>query len=625
MHNPKTTKGKPRLLFFSLHTHVLPFTITEAVVGESVDRSRVQPVLMRPLRCTCKVNEHFGLWSASYSIKCVQCENNYSLVKKSLEGWGHELLSDYALAEDGDLVSLEMGSLTPNNVKDFTFQQIEVGKSAIHDIILKYKQDNLNFCQNDELWKEYRDLVRGCMLSILWLQRALREIQPKGLIVYNSNYSINRVASLLADRLGLPRFSIHGGASLSHTWDNLMLTRGDVEQYRLACCGNWTARFSQRILASEEVRKVGSHFDRLLEAKLAHVYSSPAGSSDCARLFPPIESNRKQKVILLALSSSDERFAIEQSGIREEFNEDAFVFYNQTDLLTFLIENVRRRKDLALIVRVHPRELPNKREGMTSSNSERLRGLLNNLPENIVVNWPDQNISFYDIIHHVDIILTAWSTVLLEASLFGAPIVLPFNPTRTYDVIAEAHCRTRDEYWNQVLCHLDKEWTLERSIRTFRWYWMAQFGGAVSLRSSRYRGANTKEKALQLLELGIQKIGRWRLGGIPVISDAFYGDYRQLVNRRVGVDGANTIRQTLLGEFDPMDDFLKLQQMQGARDGIFRDIANPDEERKAVLDELLRLTSTYRSAASSSTRERSSKILAMLDREAAGWKSATPL
>jgi hypothetical protein len=215
--------------------------------------------------------------------------------------------------------------------------------------------------------------------------------------------------------------------------------------------------------------------------------------------------------------------------------------------------------------------------------------------------------------------------VLLEASLFGCPVVLPFNPTRYYDVAADALCHSQGDYWNQVLIHLDKGWALDRSISTFRWYWMAQFGGAVSLRSPRYRSANFRERVAEIFDSAVRKIGRSRLRGVSVVSDAFHGEYRGLVNRRVGVEGANALRQTLQGEFDPMDDFLKLQQIQGVRDGIFRDIASPDEERKAILDELFRLTSTYRSGVSSSPYGRSSKILAMLDREVAGTKGELPI
>jgi hypothetical protein len=195
---------------------------------------------------------------------------------------------------------------------------------------------------------------------------------------------------------------------------------------------------------------------------------------------------------------------------------------------------------LALIIRIHPRELPNKRENRTSANAERLRELLVNLPDNVIVNWPEDKLSIYDLLQRVDLVLSAWSTVLLEASLFGCPIILPRNPVSYYEVIADFVSNDGASYWDTILQQVGKPWTLERALKTFRWFWLIQLGSNVSLESNARRRPKFRE----------------------LFAKGYKGGLKELRRRRINFRGEQVIVRTLLGTFDPLEDFEALAKLQ---------------------------------------------------------------
>ena len=607
--------SKSPFIIFSLHTHIVPFTATECMIGDILMKRGVTPLLIKPLKCTCSLLQHFREWQYDYTIKCVRCDEEERLLQRFTPGWSLSHLSDYADPQDGQQVDEAIARLTPQSLTDFSFNGVPVGRLALHDTVLTHKWDNLDFDVDSEIWHDLRSLVRGLMLCALWMSRAIAHISPRGLLVYNSNYSVNHEVRLLTERAGIPFFSMHGGGSLRHVWETLMLTRGNIDEHRLACCRNWVSGFSERVLSQEEVHLVGEHFGELFQGKNAHAYSAPSGSASCSDLVRSVNPSGDRKVILMALSSSDERFATEQSGVRPIPSEDEYVFPNQLDWLKFFIDRAQQRPDLGFVIRVHPRELPNKRENRTSANALRLKEYLTKLPDNIAVNWPDQNISYYDLLQEIDLVVSSWSTVLLEASLFGCPIVLPRNPISYYDVAADHVCSDRESYWNEVVRAAQGEWSIERAVKTFRWYWMVQHASNIVLRSDQTRQITMREKWHIGFEVVLEKL-RKRLNLSLFAKDpqrliAFWDSPEKISRRQVDVVGEEVIAATLLGDFDPMKDFSQLRQLQELDDSA-RNVFL-EAEKDAVHRELEILFKMIRQK----DAKRISKIDAMLERQGA--------
>jgi hypothetical protein len=576
------------IIFFSLHNHIIDLTVQESITGDSLMSHGVTPIMMIPHNCSCDSNEGFKRWRSEYNKRCKKCALNRTIFQNSLQNWEYRTLSDFGNKEDIDLAETELSKISIQDITLFQFRGFDIGKICLHDIILKYKIDNINLSQNTSIWNDYLDLIGKCILTIIWMERALPLINPVSLVVYNSNYSINNVIGEIAGKIKLPWYSIHGGPSLAHVWDTLMLTKGKIENYRDACVKNWENGFKHRTLKKKDVLLVLDHVDELLAGKKVHAYSSATGSTSALHFFSkPGEENIKRR-ILLALSSTDERLAVEESGVRIINNENPSLFSSQYDLLHFLIEKIKYDPEIELIIRVHPRDFPNKRENRTSSNGEKLKVLLDSLPQNIRVNWPSDNISFYDLLPHVDLVLTAWSTVLLEASLFGCPIVLPWNSTSYYDVIADSVCYSQEEYWEKITHYMNADWTLDRAIKSFRWLWFIQFGGTLSLKPQAGIIKALIRRSFCFIKL-LRLLPKDSHLGIKALKKALSKSYNKLFSRPAQFIASDIIANTLLGKYDPMDDF-RIIQKEDSANVTFQSDKSIKNERALVAQAVIKIS-----------------------------------
>ena len=176
--------------------------------------------------------------------------------------------------------------------------------------------------------------------------------------------------------------------------------------------------------------------------------------------------------------------------------------------------------------------------------------------------------------------MSAWSTTLLEASLFGCPIVLPYNPTQYYDVTADAVCFTPQEYWDKIISYINRDWTLDRSVKTFRWYWMVFFGLSLNVSSNQLRKSSLFEFIMRLCCVLPRKIYK----NIPnnfKIKDAFTGQFKQIINRRVMLIDSDIISSSLLSNVD----FLSNLNVKPSSSLL----SNSNEEKACVREVLLKI------------------------------------
>ena len=153
----------------------------------------------------------------------------------------------------------------------------------------------------------------------------------------------------------------------------------------------------------------------------------------------------------------------------------------QADWIRALCEFVAARDDLFLVVRVHPREFPNRRERVQSEHGRLLQQALAGLPRNARVNWPEERISLYDLAEEADVFLNSWSSVGKEMSFLGRPVVTYSPQLLFYPPDLNYAAQSRDEYFTLIDRALADGWSAERIRAVYRWLGVEYGAGLIDL------------------------------------------------------------------------------------------------------------------------------------------------
>jgi hypothetical protein len=531
---------------FSSHSHVVSFVKTELMIADAIYKKRIRPVIIKPSQCTCK-ELLFSEKPGGFSKECNVCKSNDYLLKITNPGYLFSSLNidkEYRIIEYKKEID-ELLSKPYEKLLSFKYDNVEIGKIAQHDLILKHKISDISLSDSPSLKNEYLNIIIACFLTTARFKKYL-EVNKDiiAIYVYNNHYSLNRCVTTISHRYGLRTYTLHNGPSLAFVEDTLMISGQNNFEHGRRCSEAWENGYSEYVLTSEQINKTSGHVFELLEGKAVHAYSSPAGSSPVTTILNNSGDWKDKKIILVATSSPDELLATESSGVIKYGGK--YLFETQIEWINFLIGKAKENPELIIIIRVHPREFPNKREGVKSENAHRLEKIFEHLPSNVVINWPSQNISIYDLIPNVDIVLTFWSTVGLEASIFGCPIIIPENPICAYNAVADKISDSMDGYWEDILDGVTTPWNLNRVIKTFRWMWLNQFGGTVSLVSKRYRKRSFMDNITSLLNSILGKLGKSHIGSIYNTKLAYHGNGQQIQQRPTDFEGEDLIRKFLI-------------------------------------------------------------------------------
>jgi hypothetical protein len=131
-------------------------------------------------------------------------------------------------------------------------------------------------------------------------------------------------------------------------------------------------------------------------------------------------------IALLTTSSADEQFAFNFVGlVSQESQKQKPVFQDNLDWIENTINIYRQLPSKVLVIRVHPREFANKREGVNSlSGYEILKNIRSlDLPKNVILNEPADQLSLYDLAQITDLLINSTSTVGLEFTALGIPSI----------------------------------------------------------------------------------------------------------------------------------------------------------------------------------------------------------
>lgn len=465
-HALKTMK---KLLVFAPHSAIWPHTYPEALVLDSLRQSGLEIHYVTCNRtfakhCICMIAAQVPVTAdaATRESICVKCVSNANLVKnhfsfKTTSLQNHLTDADRALAKNTAAQS------TLKQLLEYELETVPVGKLALYELLLQHKKSNFDF--NDEQNLQFRASIEHCILTLLAMKKLMQAISPEYFAVYNSLYSVNAVARVIAKKFGSEAYFLHAGPDLSRPYQTMMLgyetpfVRGDL------ILKLWPS-IRNTPLTDSSFEKVASSFMETFKGKSIYVYSS-GKSAQSENIYTRFGLDPNKKVCVAAMSSTDERFAAESSLVVEK--KDNLLFADQFEWIKALIEYFATRDDLSLIIRIHPREFPNKRDSVLSPNAVAIKALFEKLPPNVKVNWPSDQVSLYDLAEETDLFLSAWSSVGTEMPLLGIPVLTYATPYLYYPPELNDYASSVEEYFKKIPELAKQDIDFEKVRLLFRW------------------------------------------------------------------------------------------------------------------------------------------------------------
>jgi hypothetical protein len=524
-----------KIMFFAPHAAIWVHAFPEALIADALRQGGHEIMYV-----SCgRVLDRFCIPMASRRLShtsgtsmreeaCKECTSNDRLLKTAFDFSGPTLRQSLTAQ---DMLEIEgiIESADRNAISALEVESLPVGKIAIYQIVLRHKRFDLKF--DDAQWSEYLVELRNTLYALKATKNLIARDRPDRLIVYNGLYSVNRVASLLAEANGIPAYFLHAGANLSSRLQTMMLGRGSFLDWISEVLRQWP-RFAGVPCGPAQLSRVSDHFLELVKGRNIFVYSQGKRSSGYFDMRGHFGIKPDQKVIVATMSSYDEEMAVVAIGAQTPRTPSCFP--EQVDWILAVVEFVRSRPDLFLVIRVHPREFPNRRDGKKSQHAAILESVLKTLPPNAIVNWPSQHISLYDLADQTDVFLNAWSSAGKEMAMLGIPVVLYSRDLPQYPADINYLGETREGYFAAIDGALHEGWSLEIARRAYRWLAL-EFDKATIFLGDSYPKLENPERSY--LERATNRLRRaW---------DADYEKKGDLGRRRQRLGAADRINGTI--------------------------------------------------------------------------------
>jgi hypothetical protein len=463
-----------KALFFSPFSNIWEHSFPESLIAEGLVEQGVEVLAVR---CGGMLDAHCVAMSAagvgardSLAIKqqvCRACVKRRDLIDRTMP-FPSVVMDEFITADDRSEAEAACASTTPESWPGIMVDGVPLGRYAAYEFLLNHKLVGTTIPA--ELWPLYLDQLGNAIIVFRVAQRMIAEHKPTRVVVFNRLYSVNHAFCAAADQAGVPTYTLQGGGHITRRAETMTMYKGSQSLAEVFRTEAWNTYKSQPI-GEAEVSLVGEHFSGLLEGSSAFAYSSAFEASQPETLRAQFGVASDRTVLLVPLSSEDEINAARLADALPFSSGQTSIFEGQFEWIAFLLAYAAQRSDLHFIIRLHPRMFPNKRDNVQSPVVEQLMTLLENAPANVSLNLPSDQISLYDVMQIVDVLLSYRSSVGAELAAFGIPVVVPANADFfTYPEEINLIGISLDDYTAKIDQAITAGWSIENTRRSFRWF-----------------------------------------------------------------------------------------------------------------------------------------------------------
>jgi hypothetical protein len=356
----------------------------------------------------------------------------------------------------------------PSDLRDLTYEGIPFGKLCAGDVAFAKKIADYGNPAPDvrEVWLQY---IASAITSYA-LVRRMCAVLPVSHLVHFNDYSMMLGARLAAERANVRVTGVTQAAHLNIDRRRYVMLPTTWRPIAHAAVQRWP-EWRTYPLPARIVHEITD--DSLLHfgGVGSHVYS--AAKTLDADVVTKLGLSKDKALLVAFTSSLDERRAgdlyMEALGFEQPPVDD--VFGDQITWLRALVAFVQQRADLQLVVRVHPREGPNRRDRIESQHLGKLKAAFASPFDRCRFVWPEEQVSSYDLGEAADVALVSWSTIGLELARLGVPVLASTRGIGGFPVGEFIAFAETPQQFFQVLDELRRRPAeLHRIAAAYRWY-----------------------------------------------------------------------------------------------------------------------------------------------------------
>jgi hypothetical protein len=472
-----------RVLLFSPFSGIWRHTILESQLISALETSNTMEILsvgcdgLFPTNCT--VRDYFrggAPYTSEKSIEsCNRCKESRNIFVSKTKAQTLNLL-DFSNQKQLYEVEKFVSRLTNANLEQVHFGEVDVGKKALYEIILKYKKRSTVL--NNEEFNEWKMLVSNEALTVYPANKILSTVKPDAVIIYNAQYGVPGVFADISLKFGIKTYTISGSSSPVEAATALKIW--DWKEYKAENPSKleWINHNQNLKINGRDRKRIARHNKYILSGKSPWTYSRGKSNQNPYEFFG---IDKKAKIILAVINSEDEIYAARIAGVFSESRTISEVFSTQVEWIEFLLKIFSEKQEVHLIVRLHPREFPNKRETQLSEQAMIWMQLLDSLPQNIHLDTPELGFSIYDYFSYIQALTTGWSSTALEALSHGIPVVTYDKNLLGYPHEEILTGTTKVEYKDNLGIAESLQRKNTRRIFFTQWVTFSEFHGSIFL------------------------------------------------------------------------------------------------------------------------------------------------
>lgn len=444
------------------------------------------------LNSYCVSQAAFGLAEASSDADkakvCITCIKQRKIMGKIFPD--KFLLENYYNSSFEIEISKFLSSIQrAEQIPSLIFKDISLGRIAAYEFIIHNKISDI-LALSDEQLRLYKIYLANAMRTLFCIEEFFKSKKFDRVFLYNSAYSTNNVVLEVARKNNIPLCFMHAAFNLQHRSDSMYFSWKKTIEYDREVIGFFEKNSDALNLDYSKYEIPLDHIRHQLTAKSVFTYSS-------GRRRNLVEVKNKlnidddyEKIVLASMSSFDESYATDFSIMNGAYLGAATkIFPSQIIWIQKLIEFFKNKPNIKLIIRVHPREFPNKREGTSSPRVRDYEVLFKDLPKNISIDYPSLKNSIYDLFEIIDLHLVSQTTTGCESAIFGIPGISYIKGIGNYPIQAINPVPGDEvEYFKHIETMLNSN--LSRSIeiakKSFEWYLFLHTKAAIFFNTNDY-------------------------------------------------------------------------------------------------------------------------------------------